>query len=575
MSTTETIQQSSAQLIPTRSWSEKAEDKRQRILASIPASFKHEELKHSLEDPASVQDVPSKLLSPLELEITALDAAALAKTIAEKKYTAVAALNAFTHRAAIAHKLLHCCLDLPYEQALQEAQALDQHLEATGKPVGALHGVPISVKDQCRLKGTETTCGFVHPIGEKDEDDAIIVDLLKQSGAVIFGKTSLSIGCMWGETINNILGRTSNPYNRSFSCGGSSGGEGALIGFHGSPLGFGTDLGGSIRSPSAYQGLYGLKPTYGRLPYYRMKNSMEGQETIKSVVGPMATTLESVELACKAIIDGKPWLLDPYCLPMPWRPELTSETQSKKLRIGLLEFDDVCLPQPPIRNALKRAAAALAADGHEIIPWKVDQVRAVELILSVFRSDAAADIRRSCAKSGEPPLESACDSSKPPIGLLESWDVAMQCLNFRAGVAKAWAATANESGRVMDAYIAPVVPTVAPRHGDYSKIRYFAYTATVNLLDHPACTVPVGFVDPSKDLPDKESLCEDAQGNLLPAVTGERDKEIRSRYSTEAGAKGYEGLPIALQVVGQRYEEEKLLGIVRCVKESIDRSEKN
>lgn len=140
-----------------------------------------------------------------------------------------------------------------------------------------------------------------------------------------------------------------------------------------------------------------------------------------------------------------------------------------------------------------------------------------------------------------------------------------------AGVESDWSATANAEGEVMDANIAPVVSTVAPRHADCSNIRYFAYTATVNLLDYPACTVPVGLVNPAKDLPDKESLVEDAEGNPLPAVTGERDREIRSRYATDEGARSYAGMPVTLQLVGQRFEEEKLLGVVKRLKQSLAR----
>lgn len=547
-------------------WEVRAEDKRKRILKSIPAAFVHEELRHSLEDERSVLDVPEKYLSKQELEITGRDALQLVEAIRKSCYTAVDVLNAFTHRAAIAHALLNCCLDFPYKQALARAKALDEHLAQSGEPTGPLHGLPISVKDQCRLKGTETTCGFIYPIGSKDEDNAVIVDILQDAGAVIFAKTSLSIGCMWGETVNNILGRASNPYNRSFSCGGSSGGEGALIGFGGSPLGLGSDLGGSIRSPSAYQGLYGLRPTSGRIPYHRMLNSMEGQETIRSVVGPMATTVEALELICSTIIERQPWQQDPSCVPIPWRPHLL---RGRKLRIGLFDYDGVCLPQPPIRNALKRTARALQAAGHEIIPWKIDQKQAVELVLQVLRSDAASDIRRQCAKSGEPPLESACDTSEPPLELLASWDLAMRCLDVRAQVMKAWNATANESGVVMDAYIAPVVPAVASRHGDYSKVRYFAYTATGNLLDYSACTFPVGFVDPSIDRPDSQDLLKDADGKALPPPSGERDRAIRSRYSDAESAARYTGMPVSLQLVGRKFEEEKVLGMVRIIRDAL------
>lgn len=172
-------------------------DKKARILASIPKEFDHPELTHSLEDTASVQDIPKKCLSDKELKITALDASGLLKAIRTRKYTSVEVLDAFTHRAAIAHRLLHCCLALPYDLALARAKKLDAHLAKTGTTVGPLHGLPISVKDQCRLIGTETTCGFVYPIGEIDKDDAVVVKIMKDAGANIFAKTSLSIGCMW------------------------------------------------------------------------------------------------------------------------------------------------------------------------------------------------------------------------------------------------------------------------------------------------------------------------------------------------------------------------------------------
>jgi amidase len=544
------------------SWAQRAEDKRERILSQVPAKFIHEELAHSLEDPSSVQGVPSKYLSEQELEITALDAVALVAAIASKKYTSVQVLDAFTHRAAIAHRLLHCCLDLPYAAALAHAKELDDRLEKTGTTTGSLHGLPISVKDQCRLIGTETTCGFVYPLGKLDTDDAVIVKILKEAGAVIFAKTSLSIGCMWGETVNNILGRACNPYNRTFSCGGSSGGEGALIGFHGSPLGIGSDLGGSIRSPSAYQGLYGLRPTSGRIPYYRMLNSMEGQETILSVVGPMTTTAEALELFTKTIVDAQPWQYDPGCVPLPWNESaLATGTGSRKLRIGVFEWDDICLPQPPIRNALKKATKALETAGHEIIPWKIDTKRAVELVLSVFRADSASDIHRQCTKSGEPPMESACDRAGPPSTLLESWDLSMEVLDFRAQLLKQWNDTSKDGLPPMDAYLAPVNPAVAPRHGDYSKVRYFAYTASVNILDYAACTIPVGFVDPKTDLTDDFSLMVDAAGNALPPPTCERDETIRKKYDPAT----YAGMPVTLQIVGRKYEEEKVIGIVKML----------
>jgi amidase len=103
--------------------------------------------------------------------------------------------------------------------------------------------------------------------------------------------TTTQLFSQWGETFNHVFGRTTNPYNRYLTPGGSSGGEGALVAMKGSPLGVGTDIDGSLRIPSAFCGLYTLRPSYERLPYYGAVNALEGQESISSVLGPMANTL--------------------------------------------------------------------------------------------------------------------------------------------------------------------------------------------------------------------------------------------------------------------------------------------
>lgn len=129
--------------------------------------------------------------------------------------------------------------------------------------------------------------GYVSWLGKYEDDDSILVRLLLKAGAVFYMKTSVPQSLMCCETLNNIIGRTVNPYNKNWSCGGSSGGEGANIAFRGGVIGVGTDIGGSIRVPAAFNFLYGLRPSHGRLPYGKMANSMEGQETVHSVCGPI------------------------------------------------------------------------------------------------------------------------------------------------------------------------------------------------------------------------------------------------------------------------------------------------
>lgn len=138
------------------------------------------------------------------------------------------------------------------ESALIEADRLDKHLQERGKTVGPLHGVPISLKDQFFVEGYETSVGFVAWLdgpAKKDDEDGI-VPILRAAGAVFHVKTNVPTSVMVSrlliqsiETVNYIIGRTSNPYNRNCSAGGSSGGEGSLLAQRGAPLGVGTDIG--------------------------------------------------------------------------------------------------------------------------------------------------------------------------------------------------------------------------------------------------------------------------------------------------------------------------------------------
>lgn len=192
--------------ISNSSWESRALEKKTNILSPLPCEYLHSGLSHSTTDTASVQDVPNQILSPEELEITSLDVPAVISSVASGKYTSVQVLKAFTHRAAIAHQLLNCCMEFPYVSALTKAEKLDEFFKSSGgKTSGPLHGLPISVKDQCRVIGTETTCGFVANLGKKDTKDSLLVEILQNAGAVVFVKTSLSMGCMWGETINKLV----------------------------------------------------------------------------------------------------------------------------------------------------------------------------------------------------------------------------------------------------------------------------------------------------------------------------------------------------------------------------------
>lgn len=157
---------------------------------------------------------------------------------------------------------------------------------------------------------------------------------------------------MMGESVNNTFGRTCNPYNRSLTSGGSSGGESALVSFKGSFIGVGTDIGGSIRAPCSITGLFGLRPTHGRVSYHLAGNTYLGQEAIRSAAGPMCRSSADVRLFMKSLVDTNQHEHDPQSLPIPWRTEL--EVLPKQLTFALAVLGDGNVsPTPPLRRAME------------------------------------------------------------------------------------------------------------------------------------------------------------------------------------------------------------------------------
>lgn len=198
-----------------------------------------------------------------------------------------------------------------------------------------------------------------------------LVRELRELGAVLHCKTSLPTSLMVGETINNIFGYTWNPNNRHLSSGGSSGGEGALIALRGSPAGFGTDIGGSVRIPAAFNGIYGIRPSAGRIPYEGACNSMDGQSSIMSVIGPMATSSRSLKLLFQSVLGTSPWLHDPLAVELPWRDAVEQEVLSwtkgqGQLAFGIMRDDGVVRPQPPLARAFDIVEGTLKRLGHKV-----------------------------------------------------------------------------------------------------------------------------------------------------------------------------------------------------------------
>lgn len=258
-----------------------------------------------------------------------------------------------------------------FPEAIERANYLDEYLENNDTVVGPLHGLPISLKDCFITPPHPASIGMAAFANQPTDQETLLVTILRDLGAVFYIKTNVPVAMMMMETNNNVWGETRNPIHKGLSPGGSSGGESALIAMKGSPLGIGTDIGGSIRIPSAWCHLYGLKPSFGRFPTWGGKSGIPGQEFILAVNGPMSRSLQSIKLYCEAVLSPKaaPWNLDHKCLPIPWKKD-PIQPKGRKLRFGIVGGNDGLVTcHPPVERAIAIVEKVLKSAGHEIVVW--------------------------------------------------------------------------------------------------------------------------------------------------------------------------------------------------------------
>ncbi|KAG6844210.1 hypothetical protein H0H87_008879 [Tephrocybe sp. NHM501043] len=553
-----------------KSWKELAADKKGRQKESIPKEWILSNLPS--EEESNIINFPEHcgLLTPHEVEITNTHIEVLLQKLASAEWSSVAVTTAFGKRAIVAHQLTNCLTEIFIERALIRAAEVDDYLKKTGKPVGILHGLPISLKDQVNIEGIESTIGYASWVGKYADRNAVLTDVLEALGAVLYVKTNVPQTLMWGETYNLVFGRTTNPNNRSLTSGGSSGGEGALIALKGAPIGVGSDIGGSVRIPSSCCGTYGFRPSSGRVPYAGSANSLEGQDSLPSVLGPLANSIYGLKVFIQGVLSQKSWLRDPLVIRKSWSDDeynLIEHGRGKEeLCFAIMWNDGITLPHPPIIRGLETVKKALLAAGHKVIEWKpLDHKTIIEIAEFVYTSGATKEFEVLSAESGEPRITSmvpgveisahneVITTTNDHMSAYDLWQVHKKKLELRQAYLEHWLATANETGtgRPVDAIIAPVAPFTAVPHG---KFLTAAYTIVWNVLDYPALVIPVSRVDQALDVkkPAHEFLSD-------------LDKSVYELYEPEI----FKNAPIAFQVVGRTQEDEAVLAMAEIVDEAL------
>ncbi|UPL02751.1 hypothetical protein LCI18_013685 [Fusarium solani-melongenae] len=526
--------------------------------ARVPKAFR---LPRSIIDdpPKNISSIPRDcgILSPEEIDITEnYDVVALAEAIASKTFSAVAVATAFAKRAIIAHQLTSCLTEWFMDEAIDQARMLDAYLKDNGKPIGPLHGVPISVKIRISIAGHWAMAGTLDTL-QKASKDSQLIAILRNAGAVFYCKTNQPQSLMHLETLS-IWGRTLNPYNINLSSGGSSGGEAALIALRGSLLGLGTDIAGSVRGPAGYCGIFGFRPTSHILPTKDFLTGVPGfaaELNIMGCVGPMCTTLRDMDLFMNIVMSARPYLGDPQLIRTSWSGQ-RKETRpdATRLRIGFMMNDGMITPQPPVTRALLWVRSQLEkSDSFEIKDFQhFRTAEAMKNLSSAYWPDGGEALKRHLSVKNEPVLPLTAwaikDVENIDIGVSGVLEQRGKRDGFRYDFAEHWAS------QQVDVVICPVSVGPACSH---DTTFYWNYTSFWNYVDYPGATVPT----PIKAL--KRGAEDYGPEDQLPLSD-------ECRHVRQLWADGdFEGAPLTVQVIARRYHDDELFTALKAVNNAL------
>jgi amidase len=447
-------------------------------------------------------------------EIIFSSATEIAAAIRSRRVSAVEVLEAHLNQIKKYNGALNAVVTIDEKEAFQRARQADEAL-ANDEYWGPLHGVPMTLKDGLSTAGMRTTAGFPPLADYVPTADSTVAARLKTAGAIIFGKTNVPVMLADRQSNNPIFGRTNNPWNLERTPGGSSGGAGAALASGMTPLEIGSDLGGSVRTPAQFCGIFALKPTEHRVSLHGHIPGLPDSTRLMRIIatiGPMARTVDDLILAFQIIAgaDGH----DIEVPPVPLKP--IPELSLKDIRVAWA----ASFPRYPVAKQIQTAVEKLAGELQplclsvsETLPeidfWS-EHIAFEEIVSSILSvADPGADRTKLALQSVEDYL-TALHKRDHSIQIweqfFEEWDVLLCPVSMMT----AFPHCEPGAPLTVDGELVPY-----PLGNSYCKI--FNYTG------HPAIVLPY-----------------------------ERDTE---------------GLPIGVMIVGKRWDDEKLLAIAKVVSE--------
>ena len=423
-------------------------------------------------------------------------ATALAQAIATRQISPVEVMRQCLERQAVLEPLLNCFVTTTPESAMAAAQRAEQAV-MDGMALGALHGVPLSVKDLIAVGGVRQTFGSRMLSGNMVATDAPSVERIKAAGACIIGKTTTTeFGCKGGGP-SPLTGTTRNPWDLSKTPGGSSLGAASSVAAGVTPLALGTDGGGSIRLPSAFCGLFGIKAQFGRVPVF----PVSATPTLAHV-GPLARTVRDAALLLGAMAGHD--RRDPFSLTGPVPDFLGAcDLAVKGMRVAWSATLGYGRPDPEVVAACEAAVKVLEGLGCEVVDWDaatgiakddITRLDPIELWMAEFYAGVGTRLQGA--------MRDSRDLLDPAVARMLAPALDQPIEDYYAKVFRRYEFRERMRARFesIDLLLTPTTPCTAfaadadaPPWSADNIISWMSYTYPFNLTGQPAASVPVGF----------------------------------------------------------------------------------
>jgi fatty acid amide hydrolase len=488
--------------------------------------------------------------------------------VAARDIPAAEIVEHFIARLKAVNKRLNAVTVELFDSARKTAASVDEAL-LRGEKLGPLAGLPVTIKECFDLSGTASTFGLPSRRAMIEAEDDPYVAALRAAGAIPIAKTNVPQLLIYTEADNPLYGRTNNPWNAERSCGGSSGGEAALIAAGASPLGLGNDIGGSLRIPAAFCGIASIRPTAGRTPDRCAHGLPIGQTAIVSQVGPMAKRVEDLTMALRIIERGRdpsvepgPELGDPACVELG------------RLRFATFTDDGEFPVAPAARRAVAEAAQMLIAAGAQRTEWRQPALNeASDLFFACLSGDRGAGFKRMLRGNRvDRRIRSLLLTARMPLWLRGILHGALGALGQRHSAALLGRLASGSA----DAYWQTVEAMMSFRR-DFLRSLDAAEGGPIDFILCPAYAVPAQRHGASLMMPLPGAYAPLAPVTGFPAgivpvtrvLPGEESDRPASRDQVERAARDSErasaGLPITVQVIARPWRDHVALAAMAAI----------